>query len=522
MSWRETVGALLGISAFAAEPSKSPSLGDARVSARLKSLGGQLSPLPVTRLRWLLADLETAQHAADGGDLSLAAQIVSSAMGDGFLRGVMSARMVGVSKLPKKFYGDSEQIEALTFRDGARSVFDDMFPAAELAAMGADGLTLGVAVGQLVPVPRRSFPVLVRLEPEFLRFRWTENRWYYVSTAGLLPITPGDGNWILHVEGGRVSPWRMGLWRAIGGAWIDKTHARLHEANWEAKLANPARVATAALGATENQRKGMLQRVIAWGINTVFELPPGWDVKILESNGNGHQSFEATIERSNVEFMVSILGQVGTTTSAGAFASSDVHEAVRADLIGASADALAHTINTQGIPPWVVSRWGEAGLRRAAVFEFDKTPPKGLVARASGMSALGGALKVANEALALEGKRVDAAEEYRRFGVALVDVTPKAGGALGEAPSPALLGAGELGGEPAKPAAPDPAVALAEAMTEHQVDRCEHGASNRCRLCGVERARGLDVGEDGAHSWRLAWQPIAAALRAVERDEAAE
>jgi hypothetical protein len=418
---REALGALLGISAFAAEPSKAPSLGDPSVGKRLKSLGGQLSPLPVTRLRWFLADLEAAQHAADCGDLSLAAQLVAAAMGDGFLRGVMAARAVGVSKLPKTFHGNAEQIAALTFRDGTRSVFDDMFPAAELAALGSDGLTLGVGVGQLVPVPGRSFPVLVRLEPEFLRFRWTENRWYYASTAGLLPITPGDGEWILHVEGGRVSPWRMGLWRAIGAAWIDKTHARLHEANWEAKLANPARVATAALGATENQRRGMLQRVIAWGINTVFELPPGWDVKILESNGNGHQSFEATIERANVDYMVSVLGQVGTTTSAGAFASSDVHETVRADLIGVSADALAHTINTQGIPPWVVSRWGVEGLADAAVFAFDKTSPKQLVARASGMTALGAALKAANEALAGEGKRIDAAAEYRRFGVAVVE-----------------------------------------------------------------------------------------------------
>lgn len=508
MSWRETVAALLGISAFAAEPSKSPSLGDKSVEKRLKAIGGQLSPLPSTRLRWFLADLETAQHAADGGDLTLAAQLISAAMGDGFLRGVMSARMVGVSKLPKKFYGDPEQIEALTTRDGVRSVFDDMFPASELAALGVDGLTLGVGVAQLVPVPGRSFPVLVRLEPEFLRYRWTENRWYYASTAGLLPITPGDGKWILHLEGGRVSPWRTGLWRAIGSAWIDKTHARLHEANWEAKLANPARVAYAALGATEGQRKGMLARLMAWGINNVFELPPGWEVKILESNGNGHDSFEVTIERSNIDFMVSILGQVGTTTSAGAFASSDVHESVRADLIGVTADALAHTLNTQGIPPWVVSQWGEAGLVRAAVFEFDKMSPKALVARASGLTALGAGVAAANAALLSEGKRVDASEEYRRFGVAIVDINAAPGDVKalpGASGSPAASSELETAPEPE----PAPAVALAEAMTDHGVDRCEHGATNRCRLCGVERARGLDVGEDGAHSWRLAWQPIA-------------
>jgi hypothetical protein len=509
--------ALQGLSAFAAPPSAAPSLGDRQVEDRLHAIGGQLSPLPTTRLRWYLADLESAQHAADCGDMSLAAQLVSACLGDGFLRGVLSARMSGVTALPRVFHGDEEQIAALTFRDGARAVFDDMFPPQELAALSTDGLLLGVGVAQMVPVPGRDFPVLVRLEPEFLRYRWVENRWYYVSTAGLLPITPGDGRWILHIEGGRVSPWRYGLWRAIGGAWIDKVHARLHESNWEAKLANPARVAFAPVAASEAQRQGMLQRLIAWGVNTVFELPVGWDAKILESNGRGSESFVETISRSNIEYMISILGQMGTTTSAGAFASSDVHEAVRADLIGATAKALAHTINTQGIPPWAFSIWGEAGLVRAAVLEYDTTPPAGLVSRANGMQAMGTALVSANQVLATEGKRIDAAAEYRRFGVAVVDLAPATPAAANDAPKAdekrleaddvelhAAAVEDVLEAEPE----PDPIADLAEKMTEHGVPRCEHGNANRCRICGIERVRDFEPGPDGVLSWHVRWQPI--------------
>lgn len=526
---RDAVAALMGVSAFAAEPATAPSFGDEHVDARLKSLGGQVSPLPTTRLRWFLRDLEAAQFAADGGDLSIAAQLVSASLGDGFLRGVLSARMGGVTKLPRTFVGAEEQIAALTQIDGARSVFDDMLPATELAALATDGLLLGVGVAQLVPVPGRDFPVLVRLEPEFLRFRWNENRWYYSSVAGLLPITPGDGHWVLHIEGGRVSPWRYGLWRAIAGAYIDKTHAKLHESNWESKLANPARAATAPAGATEAQRAGFLQRLIAWGVNTVFELPPGWDVKIVESNGRGYESFVGTIGRSNEEYMVCILGQVGTTTSAGAFASSDVHEQVRSDLIAATATTLAHTVNTQCLPPWIISRWGEAGLLKAAVLTYDVTSPAELVARATGLTAIGGALKSANEVLASEGKRVDSVAEYRRFGVTVVDIAP----AAPTSPAPVLAPAE---GTPKlslvestaadEPLTDDAAAKLAADMTEHCVPRCEHGSSNRCRLCGVERVRVLIPGENGDHSWGVAWQPIGGAPAAPEDlaplEEAAE
>jgi HK97 family phage portal protein len=53
-------------------------------------------------------------------------------------------------------------------------------------------------------------------------------------------------------------------------------------------------------------------------------------------------------------------------------------------------------------------------------------------------------------------------------------------------------------------------VRLAEQMTQHQIAACEHGKTNRCRICGIERERVLipTDGVGGEHSWGIKWRPI--------------
>jgi HK97 family phage portal protein len=51
---------------------------------------------------------------------------------------------------------------------------------------------------------------------------------------------------------------------------------------------------------------------------------------------------------------------------------------------------------------------------------------------------------------------------------------------------------------------------LAEQMTAHQVQSCEHGAKNRCRICGIQRERVLipPSKKGDEHSWGIKWVPI--------------
>lgn len=443
MNFRAIVAMLMGISAY--EPpvlgaSAAMTIDSPQVKTARRRMGGRLSRQPETRLRWYLADLESAMYAADAGDLTLAAQLSRAMRGDGVLAGVLSTRTTGIVGLPRRFDGNEDIVRALEGREGVRSVFDDMCPPSELTAMAVDGVQLGVALGELVPVEGRSYPVLVRQDPAYLVFRFAENRWYFNSIVGLLPITPGDGRWVLHIEGPRSCPWQSGLWYALGKAFIKKSHAELHKANWEAKLANPARVATAPQGANEEQKQSWFRKVMAWGINTVFGMTPGYDVKLLESNGRGYESFESTISQSEREYVIAVAGQLVTTDGGTGFANADIHKRIAADLIRSTADALAYTINTQVIPPYVLAHWGEDALHETATLTYDTKPPADRKGDAEAMGAFGDALTKANAALEQYGIRVDARELTTSIGIPVDKApVPKPGLASTKpAPAPAL------------------------------------------------------------------------------------
>lgn len=420
-----TVLKLLGVSAYQPAPLSLPGLDSKQVERTRKAIGGQLQPMPTTPTRWYLSDLEAAEIQADQGQIRLAAQLMRSAWRDGVLAGVMSTRTSGLVRLPRRFRGESSLVEALEQSSTieARSVFDEMCPASELALLARDGEALGVGVAELLPVEGRDYPVLVRLDPEYLTYIWSENRWYFRSIAGMIPIVPGDGRWVLHTPGGRIAPWQAGLWRCLGRAYIRKEHALLHKDNWEAKLANPARVAYSPTGAGEAQAQSWFRQVMSWGVNTVFGLRPGYDVKLLESNGRGYESFEKTISDQNNEFVMAVCGQTVTTDGGAGFSNADVQRSIRGDLIKASADGLAYTVNTQILPQYVLSRGGD--LANGVTVEWDVDPPRDKAQSSAAWVSVANAIKLLDEALIPHGRTVDVEMVCTEYGIPLDATDPK-------------------------------------------------------------------------------------------------
>lgn len=414
----DAVKALVGVSEYAdRRPYSGPEIDSAAVERARESLGGSIQPLPLSETRWYMADLELCQQMADAGDISKIGRLCRAMRRDGVISGLTSTRTAGMIALPKRWRGSQAQIEQLQSTNGTRTVFDEMVPPAELAKIAADAIKCGIGVGELCPMVGRKHPRLVALEPEFLRWKQAEGRWYFQSVGGSVPITPGDGRWVLHVEGGLLAPWNNGAWSALGRAYITKETALLARSNFSQKLANPARYAKTAQGATEVERAGFLEALIRWGFNTTFELPPGWEVGILETNGRGWEVFGTDIETANFESMVALAGQIVTTTGGSGFANADIHRTIRADLIKTSADALAHTINTQILPPWAYAEYGDAGLSDIARVEWDVKPPEDRKVEAEALEAVAKAVTALTAAFSADGIKVDAQEIASRFGV---------------------------------------------------------------------------------------------------------
>jgi hypothetical protein len=427
MGLSEFVQRVLGVSVYEAGPMNfgALDLDDDQVTRARKMTGGNLQPLPTTRLRWYAADLESAQQAADLGDLQMAAQLYRAMRRDGMFAGLLSTRTSGLVGLPRRFRGDAKAVEALQATNDTRAAFDEMCPPAELALLAADGVTLGIGLAEIVPVVGRAYGVLERKDPEFLRYKWSTGRWYYRSIGGEIEIKPGDGRWVLHVAGGRLTPWQSGVWAACARAFISKDHALAFRDNFVSKLANPARVAISPAGATEPQREGFLAKLIGWGVNTSFELPPGYDVKLVETQGRGYQIFAAAKTDSDLEIMVALAGQIVTTTGGTGFANADIHKSIRADLIKADGSALAHTLNTQVLPYFVLSQEGfDVEGSEFARIEWDTDPPTDRAAEGQAMLTAADLIKRLDDVLGPHDLQANAREIVERFGLP-VEAAPK-------------------------------------------------------------------------------------------------
>lgn len=471
---------------------------------------------PTTTTRWLLADVEAARKEADAGEFSRVGRLSDAVETDGVAAGLLATRAGGLVRLPRLYAGSPEVVAWLRGPEGGVGAFDRLFPSAELELLAKDGEKLGVAVGEFVQEPWAAFPHLVRLPPEFLRYRRWEDRWYYQGERGLEPITPGDGRWLLYRRGGEIDPWKSGLIWAIGRAFVTCEHAELMRSNYSAKLANPARVAVSPQGAGEAQSDAWFRRVMAWGVNTVFGMRPGYDVKLIESNGRGIDVFKDEIEHSERVYMIAIAGQIVTVTGGAGFANANIHATIRSDLVQATGQALAAAVNEQGIGP-IVAEYFPPGC--SARVEWDTRPPADLKAGAEALKVCAEAIIALSTALRTYGLDLDTKTIAARFNIPIAgDVN---GDGVPEKPAATMvLPEGEQAANDVvdiAPPAEDVAATLAEKMSAAGVARCEHGCANRCRLCGIERVR--DFTPDpvtGEPVWAVQWRPIGQAAPAPE------
>lgn len=378
------------------------------------------------------------------------------------------------------------------------------------------------------------------------------------------PIKRGDPDeWLMYTPYGEVEPWKWGTWQSATLAFVaerDATFDRLRHA----EVLAPVRVGKVPQGTTERQRQKFMTLIREMQRMGVYVLPPGLEYSVVESTGRVADIYAKIIEWCERQYAMQS-GALTTATGTAGFSKGDVQERYTRGILAFIASTAATCLH-RPMRTWAGENYGAEHEDDAPRVGFDTQAPedkktraetidtagKALVSMADGLERHGYALSDASVVKYAQEQGFEVDKLPERTKMPRVDVTPTAReyaytlgevrasdgyGPMGEAVegdrnTMTVADAEQLAKKKAaattapptvidddggEPPTDESAAALAVAMTHHALERCEHGACNRCRKCGVERLRGFDIDPTTkAIRWHRAWQPIVRARPPAE------
>ena len=395
---------------------------------------GTVAQLPARAIsKWTPDDIEAALTQADGGNLQLAADLVETiSETDDRASGVLKTRTLGMLRLDLTFKGGSEA--ARTALGGVADTRESgewwpTHPESELAQLMSWGIMLGIGFAQRVPLPR-AFGQRQQHRIEAWHPRWFiqnpyTHEWRVSHKTGDMHVEAGDGQWIAYTPYGAERPWARGAWRAIAFAWIVKQFALHDRARFSEMFGQPMRVGIAPEGASERMRTRWLAQLKNLGRDASVVLPPGYDLKLISVGGSegGVQVFDQQIQWADRAIAVVLAGQIVTTEGTPGFNTGSIHESIKADIIGFTANSIATTLHEQDIKPWAALGFGSTSA--APVPQWDTTLPEDQERKAAAMLGAANAINKLDEVLSSSGVRTDAMKLIERFGIPTVALEQK-------------------------------------------------------------------------------------------------
>ena len=463
---------------------------------------GVRTPWVPVGLHWRFEDLEATWQAAEMGNLDPLARMVEAMRHEGVTEGLVDVRCNLVRK-PTTFTGDPGLCDMLrgqpatvvngVVRPGKRGLFRRMYPIAALKDMARTGTLAGIAVAEMVDDPISGLPVMHTRDLHRLRYDWGERCWKYIGERGEYLVEPGNGRWILFMPEATHRPWRAGRWLPLSLAFVVMLTTTYDAARYQARSADPLKVIEVPNDVPPDEVDRLDDFLTNW-----WERSPGIVLRygakadIVEANGGtAYNIYKMQREWAAQQVNFTLRGSMGTSGEGeGIFNDPTASIEVADELIQSTADSLAECISEQGIGPWA-ERYGLVRHRdEAPTFAWDTRSPARKLAEAKAAGEVAANVLKMNAALQLDGRRVDAVAYFLTCGLTI--------------PTVEIVSLDD-GSDGATDAA---AEALATKMTLAGEARCEHGSSNRCRLCGVERERDFEQGPDGTTVWRIVWRAI--------------
>lgn len=448
-------------------------------------------PTTRTLVDWTPERLRRAEHLANGGALTLAADVCEWVAGDDRVVAVLGARVKGLLGRPVAFEPGRGRKRGSAVR--ALEAEEDWWhalPEAELARLLGWGILLGVGVGALTWGERRGrmVPRLEVWSPRHLRFDAVSRAWRVAvedgqGRAGEREVDPESRRWVLYTPTGASRPWTGGAWRALGLWCLLKRYAQQDWARYSERQGAGVIVGTVPEGAPREDRERLAEDLAGLGRDTAIALPAGFDVKLVESIARTWDTFKAQIDAADTAVAILLAGQNLTTeVQGGSLAAAQVHARVGLQLIRGDAETLATTLHDQVLAPWAELNFGASDA--APWPEWDVEPPEDAKAHADIFVSLGTALAQMQAA----GVQVDVEALAERFNLPLSSAatTPPAADPVEPAddatPAVARLASGD-----------SPATARGFFAGQRYTDAVADGFRDRVAEGGADLARMLEV-----------------------------
>ncbi len=366
----------------------------AKTSTSAPDMSGAFQPTVRVFTTWTPDLIRSADLQADAGYLRPAANICDWLLSDDRVRSTIFTRANALLGLDPDFErsGDKRRsgraVKALEVGED----WWEAYPESTLFELVIWGLLLGVKParhywerkedhgGRVLPMPQGWHPQHLRFDNPSRTWRVRVSTETYGGETEEV-LTPGDGEWILHMPFGPNRPWSMGLWRCLAPLVLLKQYARQDWASVSEKgillvlTCLNAAAADEIDGYTKDARKQLATDIYSRGKQGVAALPPGIDLKAVQAAINSKDVQGALIEMADKAITIAIRGgNLTTDVSQGGSRAATETQASMGDAgnLRFDAQSLTTTVHDQSLTWWAQFNYGDSALAPWPVYPVEE------------------------------------------------------------------------------------------------------------------------------------------------------
>ncbi len=360
-------------------------------------------PIVTTQTGWEPQQVRNAINALVIGLFDQSSQLADTLMADSRVAAALASRTGGLLgrpvtfSVPKGYEDDDDAKKALKVW---RRNWDRIFPESVAGEFLRWTHLHGWSAAQNVWDKRGKYaiPEPSTWHPRYSYFHWIYRCYVAITQDGQVPITPGDGHWVLAAPHGSYRGWmRAGLW-GIAPWWLARNYALRDWARYSERHGMPIILALTPAAGDVSQVTAFRSALQNLGQDTIVQLPQGvepqysYGMSLLEATDQGWQGFHQLIQQCSDEITLCLMGQNLTTqVKEGSFAAARVHADVLQTLLEADARALQRTIREQIAKPFAKMNWGRENI--APVTCWDLTPQEDNKTKAQTFQAFGAGVR---------------------------------------------------------------------------------------------------------------------------------